>query len=425
MLTRDQLHPPTTLALTFANIRNLLAGRASGVVLDQRIASQLIDLLFCKFHDENTTEPNKPLRFQRKKNEEPTHVYKRILDLFQEVTENSDFGQLFSDGEKLTLQPDLLTELVEILQPFEITKAQRDVIGEAFEAFIGPGLRGQEGQFFTPRNVVQLTCKILGPKKGEVILDPACGSGGYLTEALKQVNGGTLTTIGIDKDSFLARIAAIQLGMHRKNGDSKSWAYCANSLDLPEHWPPKIKGALTNGVDVIMTNPPFGAKISVGGSVVEQFELGRNWKFDSKKKAWGNINGYADNRPPQILFIERCLQFLREGGRMGIVLPDGVIGNTSLGYVRHYIQQIADVIAIVDLPLETFLPSTSTKTSILFLRKKRKGTQQKHIFMAIAENCGHDRRGKPKLTKEGKELDDLPSIANEFRLWRETHATDF
>ena len=110
---------------------------------------------------------------------------------------------------------------------------------------------------------------------------------------------------------------------------------------------------------------------------------------------------------------------------MGIVLPDGIPGNLKEGYVRYYVSAVADIVAIVDLPIETFLPSTSTKTSLLFLRKKAPGITQKDVFMAIAHKCGHDRRGKPIYDSQGLPDDDLETIGHEFRLWSVDNAPDF
>jgi type I restriction enzyme M protein len=113
--------------------------------------------------------------------------------------------------------------------------------------------------------------------------------------------------------------------------------------------------------------------------------------------------------PPQILFIERCIDLLREGGRLAIVLPEGIGGNQSLGYVRQWILSRADLLAVVDCPIEAFMPSTSTKTIVLLL-EKRAEPRRPDVFMAVASHCGHDRRGRPTVGVDGALLDDFPAV---------------
>ena len=425
-LTRKELEPPTTLVQDFARIRNLLAGQASGMTLDHTLGNQLINLLLCKMYDERTTNPDDVVKFQSLPGENLDDLVERLNSLFSAIKTLPEIGSLFSKEEAISLTGELLVNIVKVLQSFELTHAKRDVIGEAFESFIGPSLRGNEGQFFTPRNVVELTCRMINPKPGEVVLDPACGTGGFLTQAIRyfDTERDEIRVFGIDKDSFLARVAAVQIGFMKNESDS--WAFSGNSLEHHHRWPHIAAQKIKMGsIDAIMTNPPFGAKIPVNGDFLDQFELGFSWKKNHKTHKWMKGEKLSMGRPPQILFIERCLELLRPGGRLGIVLPDSVLGNDSMGYVRDFIKQKADIVAVIDLPLETFLPSTSTKTSLLFLRKKANNISQKRIFMAIAEKCGHDRRGKPTYQVNGDLEDDFPLIVDHFRKWRTDYAPDF
>ena len=426
LLKRNDLTPPYSLTQEFAKIRNILAGQASGMTLDQSLANQLIDILLCKMYDENNTKKNEVVRLQLHPGENSQKLLDRINQIYFEVKQIPEIGTLFINGDSISIQPNLLAEIINIIQPYELTRAKRDVIGEAFESFIGSSLRGEEGQFFTPRNIVEMICEIINPKSGEIILDPACGTGGFLTQAIKHHHSkmnSNWSVYGIDKDAFLARVAAIQVGLLRDKADG--WCFCANSLDYPSNWPTELFKKMPLGsVDVIMTNPPFGSKISVGSTITKSYDLGKTWKKKTENK-WEKTNSFETDRPPQLLFIERCLQFLKPGGRMAIVLPDGVLGNQKEGYVRQYIKEIADIIAIVDLPLETFMPSTSTKTSVLFLRKKQQSEASKEIFMAIGTTCGHDRRGNAIFNLDGSIKDDLLIISNAFRNWSVNNAKDF
>ena len=205
-------------------------------------------------------------------------------------------------------------------------------------------------------------------------------------------------------------------------GDGTTGIFCEDSLENPKNWRSDAKTKIELGTfDVLLTNPPFGSTIKVEGEEkLKQFNLAHQWK---KKKIDNEFekNNLKDKEAPQILFIERCLQLLRDGGKMAIVLPDGIFGNETESYVRNWILQNAKIIAIIDVPLETFLPHTGTKTSILILQKveKEKIKENYPIFLSIAEYCGHDRRGKEI------EKDDLPKIAPYFNEWKTNNKIEF
>jgi len=152
-------------------------------------------------------------------------------------------------------------------------------------------------------------------------------------------------------------------------GNDEFHIYCENSLEVPAKWSKDTKEKIKLGTfDVVLTNPPFGAKIPVvGKELLNQYQLGHKWE---KGEKWLQTNKLLDKQPPQVLFIERCLQLLREGGRLGIVLPEGIFGNPSDRYIWEYISSVASVIGVVSLSQETFQPSTHTKTSVLFLKKQ-------------------------------------------------------
>jgi type I restriction enzyme M protein len=305
-------------------------------------------------------------------------------------------------------------------------KADRDVIADAFEEFIGTAFRGGEGQFFTPRNVVQMMIDVLQPTSGEKVIDPACGSGGFLAYIAKHfLHKKAKNTFlgGIEKDAFLSRLAKIYLALI---GQENFSIFCENSLEQPAKWQSETQSVIELGTfDVVLTNPPFGAKIPVvGDALLRQYELGSVWKEHEGK--WLRTKSVQDKQPPQILFIERCLQLLKNGGRMGIVLPEGIFGNPSERYVWEFVRTHSNVIGVVSLSQETFQPSTHTKTSVLFLEKTERAA--KKVFMAIAKAVGHDKNGKEtyKFRADGLPLvdennnkildDDLPEITKNFRV---------
>ncbi|MFV0390594.1 MAG: class I SAM-dependent DNA methyltransferase [Paludibacteraceae bacterium] len=204
-------------------------------------------------------------------------------------------------------------------------------------------------------------------------------------------------------------------------GDGPTGNFCEDSLENPNNWRSEANTKIELGtIDVLLTNPPFGSTIKVEGEEkLRQFDLAHQWKRDkanNNKFEKGNIKA---KESPQILFIERCLQLLKTGGKMAIVLPDGVFGNETENYVRNWILQNAKIIAIIDIPLETFLPHTGTKTSVLILQKVEKITENYPIFLSIAEYCGHDRRGKEI------DRDDIREVATYFNEWKSTHKIDW
>ena len=405
------LEPHKDLKLVFREIRDYFVGNVTGITRDEKIAQNIMRLLFCKIYDE--TNSSEMTDFSNRPGETLQTFNRRIFDLFENVKRSH--SDIFEKDEKFEIQPEQLSFIVSKLENYSILQAERDVIGDAFEELIGTSFRGGEGQFFTPRNVVQMMVDVLQPKDGESIIDPACGSGGFLAHTTKYLlasGNQNFKIAGIDKDSFLVKIAKTYLSLL---GGDDSRIHCENSLAQPSKWDKDTKGDIQfKTFDVILTNPPFGSKIPViGKDLLRQYKLGHRWNKGTK---WAISKQLLDKQPPQILFIERCLQLLREDGRMGIVLPEGIFGNPSDRYIWEYISSVASVLGVVSLSQETFQPSTHTKTSVLFLKKTTK--RPKSIFMAIARKVGHNKNGKPiyRLGQNGEKVsdDDLPSISTNF-----------
>ena len=190
-------------------------------------------------------------------------------------------------------------------------------------------------------------------------------------------------------------------------GDGKSGIFCEDSLENPKNW--KDKTRLKIDLGVLLTNPPFGSKIPVRGEEkLKQFDLGYKWKFDKKNKTWVKTQKLKEREEPQVLFIERCLSLLRDGGRMAMVLPSGILGNERETYLRNYITGKGHLFAIIELPFETFSPNVTINTSVLFIQK-RKQAKAPDIFISINEYCGHDKKGRPN----GK--DDIQKVAGFYK----------
>jgi type I restriction enzyme M protein len=283
---RRDLTPPTNLKAVFRDIRNHLAGMTTGITRDETLAQQIINLLFCKIYDEINTPLDEVVTFRAGVAEPPEVVQSRLMRLFDDKVKR-EYDDVFDRTDTLTLDADSLLYVVGELQTYLIHEADRDAIGDAFEVFIGPALRGTEGQFFTPRNVVKMMIDILDPGPNEALIDPACGSGGFLIAAIEhvwrkldaeaKVKGWSAELLGsrkrevatryfrgIDKDSFLAKVTKAYMAII---GDGRGGVFCENSLLPPGEWPARVQDKIApNGFRVLLTNPPFGSKISVRGA---------------------------------------------------------------------------------------------------------------------------------------------------------------
>ena len=185
-------------------------------------------------------------------------------------------------------------------------------------------------------------------------------------------------------------------------------------------------GALAfESFDVVLTNPPFGTKIPIDDpAVLAAYDLGHR-RRQNENGTWFNTNDLVTRMPPEILFIERCLQWLRPGGRMGIVVPDGILGNPDNEHIRAWILEHARVLASVDLPVEAFQPQVGVQSSLLFLEKLAAeevalgSAPDYDIFMAIAESVGHDRRGNATYRRDPDGFDVYEEHVERFEVLRD------
>ncbi len=429
---RCELQATHNLKQTFKAIRNYLAANTIGATRDEVLAQQLINMIFCKIYDERFTEPDSIVSFRSGIDENPEDVRSRILEIFEKVKRK--YREVIDESDEINLDQNSIVYIVGELQNYCLIEADRDVIADAFETFIDHALKGGQGQFFTPRNVIKMMIEILNPTEDDFIIDPSCGSGGFLVETLRYIWGKldkqgeilrwgerelneekmevALNKIcGIDKDYFLSKVSKAYMAIL---GDGKGGLFCEDSLERPENWNDKTKIKIhLNKFSILLTNPPFGSKIKVQGEdKLKQYDFGYKWSKDKKTGEWvkGNLKG---DETPQVLFIERDYQLLANHGKMGIVLPDGFFGNEGFAYVRNWLKERGRILAVIDIPTETFQPNTATKTSVLFFQKlaREEIPDNYDIFMAICDTCGHDRRGNEIDT------DDIQLVAKEYHEW--------
>lgn len=413
---------------------------------------ELLNLIFCKIYDEKRrylcAERNETYHRQfwvgvteRNTPEGQAAVAKRIKDIFEQLKTDEIFKEVFVGNEQISLSDNGVAYVASEIAKYSFLDATVDVKGTAYETIVSNTLKQEAGQFFTPRNVIKCMVEILNPTKNSRVLDPACGSGGFLVMVLDHVrhqitkelfpdedpaileikaNSDEVNDLvrdyaenmifGFDFDPDLKKAAKMNMVMA---GDGHSNIYNVNSLEYPNGTLPdvtKVGGAVFSSVnrkgdgaecdtafasynalgkfDIIFTNPPFGSKVEVAPSIVEPYEL----------KAF---------TAPEVLFIEQCYNFLKPGGKMGIVLPDGILGNPNTEVVRKWILAHFKLLASVDLPVETFLPQVGVQASLLFLQKKTPlemlvdpKNENYDVFMAIAEKVGKDRRGNVIYEKD-------------------------
>ena len=439
------------LKITFRRCHNFIHGN-EGMPKDAAFW-QFLYLIFCKMHDENLRAKQRQA-WQRRfwagpkeqfEDEGRKAIRKRIEELFSEV--KSQFKNIFRGNEEITLSDRALAFIVSELAKYDFTRTDVDAKGVAYQELVGVNLRGDRGQYFTPRGVVKLVVEMLDPKESESLLDPACGTGGFLVATLghmlkkfrdeqKTQVGSESTTeflsvherlkeyaaanvFGADFDPFLIRAAQMNMVLA---GDGRGHIYNINSLEFPLGHLADLPGARKEiplgSVDIIATNPPFGSDIPITDKhILEQYELAHNWEPDGEG-GFRNTGTPKGSVAPEILFIERCIKWLKPGtGRLGIVLPDGVLGNPAAEYIRWWIMRETQVLASVDLPVEAFIAEANVNilTSLLFLRRKSEeekraealgGAEEYPVFMAVADKVGFDRRGNKlyKRTPDGEEI---------------------
>lgn len=437
LFQRASLRVVENLKPIFRSIRNYLAANAVGITRDEVFAQQLINLIFCKIYDERFKKPEEIVEFRAGVNENASEVKNRIVALFSEV--KKQYRDVIEVADAIILDDISVRYVVGELQNVCLTECDRDAVGEAFEIFIGPSLKGGQGQFFTPRNVVKMVVDMIDPSTTDRIIDPACGSGGFLVEALRHVwrkveeegkqyrwpeqeiyaqkqKVAIDNFRGIDKDEFLAKVAKAYMAIL---GDGRGGVFCENSLGRPQRWKSKTRNAIAlNSFQVVITNPPFGKKLRIDDEdILSQYDLGYAWsECNNNEFQKGEL---MDSQSPQILFIERCLTLLEEGGTLGIVLLESIFGMPKYRYVVDYLVRNTTIQAIVSMPEDLFQPNTHAKTCVLIC-KKGVPKNRTPVFMCDVRWCGHDSRGNPtyRINENGQRvlLDDIPKVAEIFKL---------
>ena len=424
---------------------------------------ELQKLIFCKVLDEKEVvddlrffvlaEERKSIAGQRRLLEE------RITPLFNEVKDH--YPYIFESDDRIKLNLRVLSYIVSELQRYSLLNTQTDVKGKAYEELVGANLRGDRGEFFTPRNVCDMAVQIVlslhsNQKMASLkVLDCCCGTGGFLVSFInilrkkiigfEQAKGGSEEEIhnrvgvrvkelaernlfGMDINPFLVRTTQMNLVMH---GDGSANVYQGDSLAASGEWEDKTarQKVKQGAFDIVVTNPPFGGKAHIDDPhVLSHYELPALETKDTRRLM-----------PAEQLFVEGALKYVKRGGYLAIVLPRSIANNPGLKFIRKWLLKNTRLLASIDLPKETFaegggVPNPSLLVMQRLTREEVKLAQAGaldayDIFMAIPKKVGIDKRGNTVYvrTPEGFVIldendkptkdDDLPKVVSEFEVW--------
>ena len=455
---KSSLPRPHNVRFLLSTCHNKLYGRGMENE-DFDLAMDMVRILLAKIQDETSIGENPKFwitNAEYQTAEGRTLVANTVQELFREYA--NQFPDVFDEHEKIQVGNDCIAEAVGILKDWSLAANYDDaddwdLMGETYEQFTHINLKRQQGQFFTNRLVVNMMVKMLDPIIGERTLDPAGGSGGFSTgmfrylrrKVIENSNPHTLQRermLSTIKDSvFLVEIAKRLVKIAKcamlMTGDGQSGMTRGNSLDAYDKFDPWIqarccKGKL-NAPDVIATNPPFsGQKIESMVSdraILKSFTFGHSAKADED----GNYTfGTSDDdilqrQAPEILFLERCLDWVKPGGRIGIVMPKGFLDNISYEQYRQWLLNNYILNGIVTLHKDTFQPDTGVRTCILFITKLLEGEsipEDYPIFMAISQRIGQDSKGNSVFILDGNgnstgqlnhDLDEIADAYGKFK----------
>ncbi len=395
----NELKAAPRLRATLKNIHNYVYAN-DPIKQHARVFEEISKVLFAKLYDEASSSG--PCRFfieydELQKIQQGNQCDKfpdRINKLYGEALSSPDSGELFASMSRIELSTPVFAYAVQQLQWFSLSNT--DAKGAAFQAILAPQLRSEKGQFFTPDPVKRLLVEILDPRAGEIILDPACGSGGLLISAMSAIEcadkrertkAAASSFFGIELDPALARVARLSFLLE---GDGHTNIVHANALGDWRELSEKSRGVIGPGsVDVILTNPPFGSRARVDQAAI--------------LRHFPHLAAERKKQVPETLFVERIVQLLKPGGRAGIVLPIGQLGNSSLHYVREFLRSNCHIFATISLPPETFRPAENgVRAGVLFILKHRTGHQPRRAptFRAISRSVGYDIRERPIYRKD-------------------------
>lgn len=387
--------------------------------------SEMCKLIFVKIADEKDTDQGKPYAFQIVTNEDDKALGQRIRKLYESHRQRD--AEVFN--EEIKVSDSKITTVVAHIESLSLSKTDLDTKGVAFETFQRDYFTGDAGQYFTPRELVEFCVQMMQPSAKDRVLDPCCGSGGFLLHALDAVRSEANrkhqinepqhwahwhdfakdNLFGIEINRDIARVAKMNMIVH---DDGHTNVMAGNALRPIKDFHAQNAGFKPASFDLIMTNPPFGAtaKDADMPTLKDEFELFNREDGKGRRKPLAQ-------QKSEILFLERICQFLKPGvGRAAVVVPDGILTNSSLQNVRDWLLAHFQVLAVISLPQFAFAHyGAGVKASLLFLRKlseRETVADGTPIFMALAEKIGYDATGRTTAN----ELNDILDQYRRFQL---------
>lgn len=446
---KSELGKPHDIRRLFRLCNSKLYGRGMEN-FDYDITMDMVRILLAKIEDE--ASPGDYPSFyvtqgEYETAEGRTAAAQRVRKLFEQFAERH--REVFPAGEKIEVPDDAIVEVITVLQPWSLVVGYEDaddwdVIGAAYEQYTHQNLKRQRGQYFTNRLIVSAMVEMVDPQVGEKMLDPAGGSGGFVTAAFRYVRREVIDSTKprtpqrerqldhAKNDVFLSEVSPRLVKLAKTatllNGDGHAGMTKGNSLGPYEDMDPWIVSRCSRGVPkVILTNPPFAgqgdARISET-PILSQFTTAR--RFTARENGADVGEELMPMQAPELLFFERCLDWLDEGGRMGIVLPKSFLDTTQGLVARQMLFEQAYLDGVVTLHKDSFQPDTGVRTCIVFLTKKTAAEralpeEDYDVFMAVSQKVGQTSKGDPvfKIADDGSsttEIDhDLDEIVADFR----------
>jgi len=402
-----------------------------------------------------------------------------LADIFEKTKREFGKDKIFAKDEKINLRANTIKAIIEKLEKYNLSGTSTDIKGIAFEKFLGKTFRGEIGQFFTPRPIVEFMVQMVAPKEGDIICDPASGSGGFLIRFFESVREQIYESVdkeyqrekakiekekGLSEEKKAEKITKVydelQKKLDKEIADSRIWELanrCIYGTDANDRMARtskmnmimhgdghggihhhdgflNVNGIFEERFDIVLTNPPFGQSVEKDDTVVDaQIELDEetvNYYRKIYGEAYANSQAKikaakgkpiatlfempkGDSIKTELLFIERCLSLLKSGGRMGIVLPEGVYNNPSLAYVRQFAEDRAKISAIISMPQDTFVSAKAfVKTSLLFMQKFTEEESKKWLGLL-------DQKQNEILAKQKKEREALEEILKDRKAGKE------
>lgn len=438
---------PVDLKLAFRRCHNAIYRTG---IDSEDIALDMVRIILSKIEDESSSGDEcefhiTPEEFNNNKSKAVACL--RVRKLFYAVRDR--YKDVFTPTEEITASNDQLATVISQLQQYSFIDSPHDVIGTAYETYVASHLKGERGQYFTNRLVVNMMVKMAAPTEKDVILDPACGSGGFILTAMNYIfdkidesarsatakevlkRNAVHQLFGVDISPKLVKIAKANMLLGK---DGHGGIEHGNSLDNVARLTPKFNDMCGTGKpSIILTNPPFGSGHDLRikeNNILEQYKIGHQWESDDN----GNII-YTDKLndrqgvAPELLFLEKCLLWVKEGGIIGIVMAKGQLDNREALALRKTVCDNAQILAIVNLHEDTFEPFCGSKASVIFLRKTAHPSKDYRIFMSISNKVGQTSRGETifkrdaegnPIIKNGQHIldEDLSDIAESYHAFR-------